>query len=1302
MGSPDSGPYQPGEEVTFRYTITQFEEVNCNWLHGIVPEFGNGWDQSSFNSNGEPHLLSCNLVAHTNGAWSWYPDGWVRYNLSNPAKGLSPGSAVGAGWFFLNFAQPSINPFDPNFTYGDSDDCNATGDTWEICFTLRANGVYECQNGADCSITMHPYSDSETGAQPVTACLNDVGTTHQAEVFCCGAPQMYPISDFYICSEEPINVPLFSTNPASTFSWTVSTTNVAGAYADAGPVINQTLSVIDPDLPGSVFYSVVPSVNGCEGLPEVFEVTLSDLRVNAGPDHYICSGHNVRLEGSTTGGLGPYAYEWDFGPTFPRPTVSPDQTTTYTLTATDFFGCTGVDEVTVYVNQTGPISGDTQPCMDNFGVYYSIPVFPGAHNYTWTVPDGATIISGQGSIQIFVDWSNSPGGEICVIPNGVCSNVIPSCIQVTTYSPPPLANIVGEQITCEGGQYTYELPGGDPNLIYNWVVINGTIISGQSSSEIVVEWNTNNSGGIVELSVGGFCGSSAATLEVQIFPPPTDTEIQGNDKICGGDVAIYFTIDPTNDAYTYAWYVPNGAMILSGQGTELITVDWGTAIGGDICLDITNNCTTVSECFTVSLFDPMTLAADGPLSVCEGTTAQYALTSSVPLNAQIQWTIPAGATFLSDPTKGFVNVRWDDDLGGDVCVEVVACGETAATCLAVMANGAVVSDTTVTLCAGNCFSFAGMDYCQTGQYTISLANPTGCDDVLNLDLTILDTPNIVADAGPDVQVGCTVDATLDGSGSSAGASITYEWRDENDLLIATTASATVNYAGVFTLTVSDATTLCVVSDDVTVSPAGPPTVTLGSAPRLNCFNNFSGTLDASGSSSGPNIVYLWTGPNGFSSNEQNPVVNTSGEYCLEVVDLQTGCPSSSACVQVTEGYGIDISATQSFCNDADGTAQVMVSGIPDPAFLWNNGATTSAIEDLAPGTYTVTVSNSISTCTDEASVVVSADLSCKVLIAGNVFDDSDDQQCVDDASVLPLDGIEVSLLPLGLLTTTDADGYYEFFVDTGAYVIEVSAPEPYFTKCPVDGLIPVTLLDTSDVSTANHFFFDYFSNYDLRVSALSAPAIAGSEQFYEITYCNDFFQSINGRLLFTHDPALTFDPVASGATSYDPATFTATWRFYDLSFFECENIVFYLGVPAGLPSGTIIESTVLGRPVLGDIQPNNNDYFWTTMVTGGAPPSIAGSADAFTNTTSIYLFPNEPNPFQEETQFSFYLPQSTQASLTVYDLNGRLLQQWNGFYEKGKHQQRIDGDLLKGDGLYFYRLETEGESKVGRMMKYSR
>ena len=91
-----------------------------------------------------------------------------------------------------------------------------------------------------------------------------------------------------------------------------------------------------------------------------------------------------------------------------------------------------------------------------------------------------------------------------------------------------------------------------------------------------------------------------------------------------------------------------------------------------------------------------------------------------------------------------------------------------------------------------------------------------------------------------------------------------------------------------------------------------------------------------------------------------------------------------------------------------------------------------------------------------------------------------------------------------------------------------------------------------------HFeiFWDILSNFDLYGYGNSSAAKPGQNQYYQLTYCNNGFQTIDGTLVFTHDPLLTgFDLMASGATSYDPVTFTATWDFEDLSFFECVQIM---------------------------------------------------------------------------------------------------------------------------------------------------
>jgi hypothetical protein len=223
----------------------------------------------------------------------------------------------------------------------------------------------------------------------------------------------------------------------------------------------------------------------------------------------------------------------------------------------------------------------------------------------------------------------------------------------------------------------------------------------------------------------------------------------------------------------------------------------------------------------------------------------------------------------------------------------------------------------------------------------------------------------------------------------------------------------------------------------------------------------------------------------------------------------------------------------------------------------------------------------------------------------------------------------------------------------------------------------------------------------------SSVAQSGQVQHYQLTYCNNGFQTIDGTVVFTHDPVLTgFDPVASGATSYDPATFTATWDFESLSFFECHYINFTLMVPGNVPGGTVLHSVMVVQPILGDMSPSNNTYSWNKTVHDPAPNSINGEdgntvipeANFLSETKDgLNLLQNQPNPFKNHTVIPFYLNESEQARLIVLDTNGRLIKQYNGF-TKGYNELTIFAEELNGNGIYYYQLVTKNTTLTEKMV----
>lgn len=71
------------------------------------------------------------------------------------------------------------------------------------------------------------------------------------------------------------------------------------------------------------------------------------------------------------------------------------------------------------------------------------------------------------------------------------------------------------------------------------------------------------------------------------------------------------------------------------------------------------------------------------------------------------------------------------------------------------------------------------------------------------------------------------------------------------------------------------------------------------------------------------------------------------------------------------------------------------------------------------------------------------------------------------------------------------------------------------------------------------------------------------------------------------------------------------------------------------------------------------------------------------------LYQNRPNPFSGQTQISFYLPAATQAEVSIYDINGKLLHVVRGQYDRGVHQLSISKERLDATGVLYYTLRAD-------------
>lgn len=86
------------------------------------------------------------------------------------------------------------------------------------------------------------------------------------------------------------------------------------------------------------------------------------------------------------------------------------------------------------------------------------------------------------------------------------------------------------------------------------------------------------------------------------------------------------------------------------------------------------------------------------------------------------------------------------------------------------------------------------------------------------------------------------------------------------------------------------------------------------------------------------------------------------------------------------------------------------------------------------------------------------------------------------------------------------------------------------------------------------------------------------------------------------------------------------------------------------------------------------------------------------------LSKNYPNPFNPDTSIEFYLPKAERVTLSIYDLNGRLIKTLinNKTYSQGKHIIRWDGTDRFGNkvssGMYFYNFNAGTFQKTESMI----
>ena len=156
-------------------------------------------------------------------------------------------------------------------------------------------------------------------------------------------------------------------------------------------------------------------------------------------------------------------------------------------------------------------------------------------------------------------------------------------------TPPDPGGIMGPQVSCQDSTASYSIASIPGATSYSWTIPSDAILlGGQNTTSISVQWGTG--GGNLSVIAGNSCGNSnPSVLPVTVLSiPASPASILGPINACK-DATLIYSAEPVEDASSYFWTVPADVLILQGQNSDSVTLQWGTN-AGDISVIAKNIC----------------------------------------------------------------------------------------------------------------------------------------------------------------------------------------------------------------------------------------------------------------------------------------------------------------------------------------------------------------------------------------------------------------------------------------------------------------------------------------------------------------------------------------------------------------------------------------------------------------------------------------------------------------------------------------------------------------------------------------
>lgn len=243
---------------------------------------------------------------------------------------------------------------------------------------------------------------------------------------------------------------------------------------------------------------------------------------------------------------------------------------------------------------------------------------------------------------------------------------------------------------------------------------------------------------------------------------------------------------------------------------------------------------------------------------------------------------------------------------------------------------------------------------EAGNYEVTITDFNGCTLTENI---VVEQPNAIEASFEITDVLCKngADGAIKVTVTGGEPPYNYKWSNSSIVLNQTGSQINNLSADTYSLRITDSNGVSLTERGLEVEQ---PTQILASlnAEKTACSDSNDGAIELNVSGGAGNYTYLWDYQNLTTRNiDELP----AGDYSVRIVD-ENGCSiTGKTTVEQPEPLEMSASIKPITCEDQeDGKISLSVSGgTSGYAFNWSHGKTTSDVEDLPAGTYTVTVSD---------------------------------------------------------------------------------------------------------------------------------------------------------------------------------------------------------------------------------------------------------------------------------------------------------------------------------------------------------